>query len=125
NANHLLDQINAGHELSDRMLDLQPRVHFQKIETLVLSGDELHSAGAVVADGLGQRDGLLAHLLACCRVEQRAWRFLDDLLVAALDGAFAFAEINDIAVLVAEHLDFDMAWISDEFFDEDTLVAER
>jgi hypothetical protein len=33
--------------------------------------------------------------------------------------------MNDIAVLVAEHLDFDMARFDDELFDEYAVVAER
>ena len=106
------------------MLDLQPRVHFEEEEALVLSGDELDGAGAVVADGLGQCDRLLAHLPARRLVEQRRRRFLDDLLVAALDRAFALAEIDDVAVLVAEHLDLDVARIDDELLDEDAVVAE-
>jgi hypothetical protein len=32
--------------------------------------------------------------------------------------------MNDVAVLVAEHLDLDMARIDDEFLDEDAIVAE-
>ena len=57
-------------------------------------------------------------------VEQRARRFLDDLLVAALDRAFALAQMDDMAVLVAQHLDLDVARIGDEFLDEDAVVAE-
>ena len=76
-ADHLLDQIDAGDELGHRMLDLQPRVHLQEIERSVLPGDELHRAGAVVADGLGQRDRLLAHRLARLGIEQRRRRLLD------------------------------------------------
>ena len=64
-------------ELGHRMLDLQPRVHFEEVEALVLAGDELDGAGAVVADRLGQRDRLLAHLLARRLVEQRRRRLLD------------------------------------------------
>src|SRR3546814_14930793 len=48
----------------------------------------------------------------------------DLLLVAALDRAFALAEIDDVAVLVAEHLDFDMARVFDELFDEHAVIAE-
>ena len=106
------------------MLDLQPRVHFEKIEALVLSDDELHGAGRVVADGLGERDRLLAHFAARRRVDERARRFLHDFLVAALDRAFALAEMNDVAMLVAQDLDFDMARIDDEFLDEHAVVAE-
>src|SRR2546421_307936 len=83
------DQIDPGDELGHRMLDLQPRVHLEEVKALVLPGDELNGACAVVAHGLCERDRLLAHLLADRGVEQRRWRFLDDFLVAALDRAFA------------------------------------
>src|SRR6185312_17396176 len=43
---------------------------------------------------------------------------------AALDRAFALAEIDDIAVLVAKHLDFDVPRIDDELLDENAVVAE-
>ena len=89
-----------------------------------MPGDEFDRAGAVVADRFGERDRLLAHLRPRRRVEQRARRFLDDFLIAPLDRAFALAEIDDVAVLVAEHLDFDVARIGDEFLDENAIVAE-
>ena len=124
-ADHLLDEVDAGDHLGDRMLDLQARIHLEEIERAVLAGDELDRAGGIVADGLGERDGLLAHLAPRRLVEKRRRRLLDDLLVAALDRAFALAEIDDVAVLVAEHLDLDVARIGDELFDEDAVVAER
>ena len=106
------------------MLDLEAGVHLEEVEGAVLPGDELDRAGGIVVHRLGERDRLLAHLAPRRLVEQRRRRFLDDLLVAALDRAFALAEIDDVAVLVAEHLDLDMARIDDEFLDEDAVVAE-
>ena len=123
-ADHLLDEIDAGDELGHGMLDLQARIHFEEEEAAILAGDELDRAGEIVIHGFGERDRLLAHLAARCFVEQRRGRFFDDLLIAALDRAFALAEIDHVAVLVAEHLDFDVARIDDEFFDEDAIVAE-
>jgi len=67
---------------------------------------------------------LLAHLAACCFVEQRRGCLFNDLLIAALDRAFALAEIDHMPMLVAEHLDFDVTRIDDELFDEDAIVAE-
>ncbi len=107
------------------MLDLQPRVHLEEIEALVLARDEFDGAGGIVVHRFGERDRLLAHLAAGGFVEQRRRRFLDHLLISALDRTFALAEINHIAVLVAEHLDLDVAGIDDEFLDEDPVVAER
>src|SRR5262249_17783124 len=124
NPDHLLDQIDAGDKLGHWMLDLQSRVHFEEIKTLVLAGYELDRAGGIVADRLGELDRLFAHLPARLRIEQRARRLLHDLLITSLDRAFALAEVNDVAVLVAEHLNLDVARIDDEFFDEYAIVAE-
>ena len=112
-------------KFGDGMLDLQPRVHLEEVEALVLAGDEFDRAGGIVVHGFGQRDRLLAHLAAGGLVEQRRRRFLDHLLVAALDRTFALAEIDHVAMLVAQHLDLDVAGIDDEFLDEDAVVAER
>ena len=122
---HLLDQIDAGDQFGHGMLDLQPRVHLEEVEALVLAGDEFDRAGGIVVHGFRQRDRLLAHLAAGGLVEQRRRRLLDHLLIAALDRTFALAEIDHVAMLVAEHLDFDVAGIDDEFLDEDAVVAER
>src|SRR3546814_19653191 len=81
-------------------------------------------ARAVITHRLRQRDRLLAHAFTHRRRHERRRRFLDHLLVAALDRAFALAEIDDVAVLVAAHLDFDMARVFDEIFDEHAVFAE-
>ena len=44
--------------------------------------------------------------------------------MASLDGAIAFVEVQDLAVLVGEDLDFDVAGAADIAFDEDGVVAE-
>src|SRR5690606_14957808 len=71
-----------------------------------------------------QSDGLLAHRLARLFIEERRWRLFHDLLVAALDRAFALAEIDRVAVAVRQNLDLDMARIDHELLDEDAVVAE-
>ncbi|MPL82810.1 hypothetical protein SDC9_28759 [bioreactor metagenome] len=121
---HLLDQVDAGDQFGDRMFHLQAGVHLEEVEVLVPVDDEFHGAGRGVAHGLRQRDGLLAHRLARRRVEERRGRLFDDLLVAALDRAFALVQIDAVAVLVAEHLDLDVARLGHELLDEDAVVAE-
>ena len=44
--------------------------------------------------------------------------------MAALDGAFAFAERDDAAVMIGEDLDFDVVWFFQIFFDIEARVAE-
>ena len=56
--------------------------------------------------------------------DERRGAFFEDLLMPALERALAFAEMNQISVLVAQHLDFDMPRILDELLDVDFSVAE-
>ena len=44
--------------------------------------------------------------------------------MAPLDRAFALAQIDDIAMLIAEHLDFDMARLLNKFLDEHPIITE-
>ena len=57
----LLHQVEAGHHLGHRVLDLDPGVHLHEVEAAVGVEQELDRAGAVVADVRGQRHGRLAH----------------------------------------------------------------
>ena len=50
--------------------------------------------------------------------------FLEDFLVAALDGAVAFEEVDDVAKGVGEDLDFDVAGAGEVALDEDLVVAK-
>jgi hypothetical protein len=45
-------------------------------------------------------------------------------LVAALDGAIAFAQVDDVALVVAENLNFDVVRVLDEFLDVNAGIAE-
>jgi hypothetical protein len=53
-------QVEAGHLLGDRVLDLQPGVHLQEEELAVLD-KELAGAGADVADLAGELHGRGCH----------------------------------------------------------------
>src|SRR3546814_15740083 len=61
---------------------------------------------------------LFAHGLAHLFGHEGRRRFLDHLLVAALDAALALVEIEDVAVLVSEDLDLDVARRSEEHASE-------
>ena len=57
-------------------------------------------------------------------VEAGRGRLLDYFLVATLDGAVAFAEMNGMAMHVAEQLHLDMARLGKVFFHIDFVIAE-
>ena len=58
------DQVDAGHRFGDRMLDLQPRVHLEKVEARRVAfalDQELDRAGVAIADGARGGDGRVSH----------------------------------------------------------------
>ena len=66
-----------------------------------------------------------ADLLALRGVQRGRGAFLPDFLMAALQRAVALAEMDGVALAVAEHLDFDVARLLQVFFEIDRIVAER
>ena len=115
NANLRFNQIHAGDQLRDRMLHLNARIHLDEIDRAVFIHQKFHGAGVGVADLLERLDHFRAQFLALFRVHRRRRRFLHQFLVAALDAAFPLAQVNDFAVLVAEHLKFDVPRVLDKF----------
>ena len=57
--------------------------------------------------------------------QYRGTGLFDHLLVAALDGAVAHSRRPDVAVVVGDHLDLDMAGIGDKAFEEHHRIPER
>src|SRR5690606_5633093 len=108
-----------------RMLDLQPGVHFQEGEQLFLwVVEELHGARAAVADG--ERKPLGGCLERVCLVggEDRRGRFLNDLLIAALDRTIPYAQCPSGSLAVRDHLYLDMAGPGHEALEEHHPAAE-
>ncbi len=57
--------------------------------------------------------------------QARGGSLLDHLLVAALHGAVAFAQVDGVAVGVGQHLDLDVARVLEELLHVHVRVAER
>src|SRR5208282_2450278 len=119
----LVDDVDPGGHLRNRILDLHARVHLDEEELSVLV-EELDRAGADVAEfGHGSGDDP-ADAVALLGVQGRGGTLLPHLLVPALKGTIALAEVNDMALGVAEHLNFDMARLDEIFLEIDGVVAE-
>ena len=123
-ANHLFHQVDARDAFRDRVLHLQPGVHFEEIKTLVLADYEFDGARALVIHRLRQLHRLRAHRSARGFADERRRGFFNHFLVPALDGAFAFVQINHVAVGVTQHLDFDVPRLFNEFLDEHPVIAK-
>jgi len=117
-------QVEAGHQLGDRVLDLEAGVHLQEVEASALVEQELHGAGADVARGPRGAHRRLAHAPPQAGVDGRRRRLLEHLLVAALQRALALAEREALPVVVGQHLDLDVARALDELLEVDGVVAE-
>ena len=88
------------------MFDLQSGVHFQEIELLALVEEKLDRSRVLIACRSGDLHRDVSHLDSSGRCDGHGRTLFDDLLMAALDRAFAFTQVNDVAVLIAE------IWIS-------------
>ena len=84
NKNLLFNKIDAGNFLSDRVLNLETRVHFQEVEVLVCIHQELDSTGGVIVARTSKSYCLVSHLFTGNGVHSWARCLLDDLLVTTL-----------------------------------------
>ena len=108
------DQVDAGHFLGHRMLDLEARVGLDEGELGVVVPrigveQELEGAEAVVPDRFGHLHGRGGEPGAHTLRQAGAGRDFDQLLIAPLDGAFALPQMADAAGAVASDLDLEVA----------------
>src|SRR6267378_6977155 len=93
------------------MFHLQASVHFQKIEIALVVGEKFDSSQVVITHGAGDSQSRLTHSSAHLGIRCDEWRraLLHDLLVPALQRAFALAQVNKVAVPVPYNLYFNVA----------------
>ena len=123
---HELDEVEPGDRFGDRVLDLEPGVHLQ--EEVVAGGvvdDELDGAGRVVAHRARELDRRGVQAGAGGVGQVRCGRLLEQLLVPALHRALAGAQVDHVAVPVADDLHLDVARALDVPLDDHGAVAER
>ena len=82
-------EINAGDLLGDAVLDLQARIHFEKIKRTVRAHQHLDGADVVVAQLSHDAGDLFGHGHGFVARNQRSRRLLDHLLITPLRRAIA------------------------------------
>ncbi len=123
---HPRHQVDAEHRFGDAVLHLQAGVHFQEIEFVALVVvDVFHGAGGLVVHRLAQAHRAVVQFFPGGLGQIGGRGFLHHFLVAALQGAFALAQGQHLAVAVAEDLHFHMAGAGHEALDEDAAVGEK
>ena len=123
NPNAFGHDIDPGGHLGDWMLDLHPRIHLDEEELLLLD-QELEGADTLIADPPAGLDAALSDPGDEVDRQARSRRFLQDLLMAALERAIPAAEPECRAIGVRQHLDLDVARMLQEFFGIDLGIAE-
>ena len=107
--NLAVDQVDSRHELRDAVLDLQAGIHLQEVELLRLRiEEELGRAGAAIADLAGEANCAVGNGGAKRFRQRRCRRLFDELLMPALHGAIAVADVYDVTVRIGQHLDLDV-----------------
>ena len=113
---HPAHNVHTVNHFGYTVLHLQTGVHLQEPELLRhIVINIFHGACAAVVHGLTQTDCGGVKRLAVSVRKARRRRFFDHFLVTALRGTIALAECDDIAVAIAEDLDFNMARPGDKF----------
>src|SRR5262249_48808726 len=120
-----LDDVEASHFFGDGVLDLDAWVDLDEVEGLAVGIDEeLDRAGVVQTDRSAHGQRRVEDALARVRVEVGGRGDLDNLLMAALDGAVALEQVDQVAVPITEELDLDVAGARDVLLQEHLGNAE-
>ena len=119
-----LDQVDVGDHLRDRVLDLNAGIHLNEVQAPVLIHQKFDRARVGVADRSQRSAQHLPDLAAQLGRDLRRRRLFEQLLMAALDGAFALAQADHVAVLVGQYLKFDVAGMVDVLLHVEVAVAE-
>ena len=122
---HLLaHDVDAGDGLRDRVLDLDAGVHLEE-EVLAVPGEKpFDRSGRAVRHRTCGLDRERADVRTELRSDGGRRRLLDELLMAALDGAVALAEMDDVAVAVREDLHLHVARVVEVPLDVHGRVRE-
>src|SRR5262249_52874043 len=106
------------------MLDLEARVHFEEVETLVGREQELDGARAAVLHGARESQGRFRHRHAHFVARSRRARLLENFLMSPLQRALTLEEVHGAALTIAHELDLDVARALDQFLEIQASIAE-
>ena len=125
NKNLCLHDIHIGNHFRDRMFHLHTGIHFNEIEMFfILIHKELHRPRIEVIDILHQFDGGTADIFAQLLRKRPGRRHFNHFLMAALDRAVTFKQMNNMSRFITENLHLDVLRIHDTFFHIHLIAAE-
>ena len=124
NFNLGLHNIKAGNFFGNGMFNLNTRVNFNKVEVAVRGNEEFNRTGAEVINVFHQLNGCVADCLAQFGFKRKGRGNFHQFLVAALYGAVALEQMHNVALRIAQNLNFDMFRAFKVFFKVNFIAAE-
>ena len=119
-------EVDARHHFRHRMLHLNARIHLDEIPRLGIHiVQKLHRARVVIPDMLGQFQRRRAQLVPHRFIQRNARSNLHHLLITPLHRAIALVQMQNIAVLIAQNLHFNVLGVLHVLLEEHRRVAER
>ena len=120
------DDVNTGDNFCDGMLHLNARIYLDEAPIATFNiHEKLDGAGIEVFRLARDSHRRSADFLANPPVERNSRRHFDDLLMAALDRAVAFIEMEDVPVMISKDLNFDVLGPADKALEENGIIAKR
>src|SRR6266566_3538836 len=112
------NEIESGYQFGYWVFHLEPCVHFEKIKVARFAGyQKLHRSGTHIIHGARELNGSSAHCRAQCGIVNWRGALFDYFLMAALNGAFALAQMQHISVAIGKDLYLDMARMRNDLFE--------
>ena len=104
----LLYQVKTCYALGNRMLNLQPGIHFQKVKVQLFIHQKLHRSCVAVPASLCNIDGSFAHFFPDFGSQNGGRRLFHYFLMPSLNAALSFKKVYGIAMIVGQDLKFDV-----------------
>src|SRR5258708_31328354 len=120
-----MNQVESGNQLRHRMFHLQPRVHLEKIEILLLVDEKLDGTSVRVIRSLCHTHSYFAHSAPHILVDYGRRRFFQNFLMTPLQRTFTLAKINRASMLIRENLHLNVPRIDDRLLDVNFTVTKR
>ena len=120
-------EIDAGDLLGHRVLHLQPRVHLEEVEPRRVAGslhEELHGPRVAVPAVRATATAASPMRWRSAGRERQRRTLLNHFLVAPLDRALTLEQVDDVTVMIGQHLEFDVARLLDQSFHVERAIAE-
>mmetsp|Transcript_33427 Transcript_33427/g.93827 ORF Transcript_33427/g.93827 Transcript_33427/m.93827 type:complete len:261 (-) Transcript_33427:435-1217(-) len=124
NPNLGFNEIELRRFLCNRMFNLEASVDFEEVEVLSIVKNEFHRAGPRIIDTLSNFNGRPKHTFPRTLRHSDGRRFLDNLLISALQRTFALKYVHDVTMIISKYLHLNMAYFVKEPFENDPVISK-